>query len=99
MLVVLALGLIVYVLLGPVTRLIESRRNLSQVETQLSEEQSRTAVLEERKAWDMTEKFAEWEARKMGYVKPGEIPIIVLDYQEEESASTETTETTETSSP
>ncbi|MEW6552658.1 MAG: septum formation initiator family protein [Actinomycetota bacterium] len=93
MLVLLALGLIAYVLLGPVTRLIESRKNLARVETQLSEEQSRTAVLEERKAWDMTEKFVEWEARKMGYVKPGEIPIIVLDYQEEESAPIETAET------
>jgi hypothetical protein len=91
-LALLALGLVVYVLLGPVTRLIESRRNLVRVETRLSEEQSRTAVLEERKAWDMTEKFVEWEARKMGYVKPGEIPIIVLDYQEEESAPSETAE-------
>jgi cell division protein FtsB len=91
-LVVLALGLIAYILLGPLTRLIESRRNLSQTETQLAEEQSRTAVLEERKAWDMTEKFVEWEARKMGYVKPGEIPIIVLDYQEDQSTSNETSE-------
>jgi cell division protein FtsB len=89
---VLALGLIAYILLGPVTRLIESRRSLSHAETQLAEEQSRTAVLEERKAWDMTEKFVEWEARKMGYVKPGEIPIIVLDYQEEQPTSNETTE-------
>jgi hypothetical protein len=76
-----------------VTRLVESRRNLARVETQLSEEQSRTAVLEERKAYDMTEKFVEWEARKMGYVRPGEVPIVVLDYQEEESASNETAET------
>ena len=91
-LVVLALGLITYVLLGPVTRLIDSRRNLVRMETQLSEERSRTAVLEERQAWDMTEKFVEWEARKMGYVKPGEIPIIVLDYQEEENVSSETAE-------
>jgi cell division protein FtsB len=92
-LAVLAAGLIVYILLGPVTRVIESRRNLSQVETQLKEEQSRTAALEERRAWDMTETFVEWEARKMGYVKPGEIPIIVLDYREEEATSDSTAET------
>jgi hypothetical protein len=92
-LAVLAAGLIVYILLGPVTRVIESRRNLSRVESQLAEEQSRTAALEERKVWDMTDTFVEWEARKMGYVKPGEIPIIVLDYQEEETASDSTTDT------
>ncbi len=96
-LVVLALGLIAYILLGPLTRLIESRRNLSQAETQLTEEQSRTAVLEERKAWDLTENFVEWEARKMGYVKPGEIPIIVLDYQQEDQATPN--ETSEAPSP
>jgi len=96
-LVVLALGLIAYILLGPLTRLIESRRNLSQAETQLGEEQSRTAVLEERKAWDLTENFVEWEARKMGYVKPGEIPIIVLDYRQEDQATPN--ETSEAPSP
>jgi len=85
-LVILAVGLITYILLGPVTRVIESRRNLSQMEAQLAEEQSRTQALEERKAWDMTERFVEWEARKIGYVKPGEIPIVVLDYQTEEPA-------------
>jgi hypothetical protein len=89
-LVVVAVGLITYVLLGPVTRVIESRRNLAQAESTLAEERSRTLVLEERKAWDMTERFVEWEARKMGYVKLGEIPIIVLDHQEEEAVSNDT---------
>jgi cell division protein FtsB len=89
-LVILAAGLITYILLGPVTRVIESRRNLSSTEAQLAEEKSRTQALEERKAWDMTERFLEWEARKIGYVKPGEIPIVVLDYQAEEPAPEET---------
>jgi cell division protein FtsB len=84
--VVLALGLVTYILLGPVTRMMESRRNLARAEAQLAEERSRTRVLEERKAWDMTERFVELEARKMGYVRPGEIPIIVLDHQEKEDA-------------
>lgn len=83
----LAVGLVVYILLGPVTRLVESRRNLSRAETQLAEERSRTAALEERKAWGMTDTFVELEARKMGFVKPGEIPIIVLDYRGEETNS------------
>ena len=80
----LAGGLVAYVLLGPVTRVIESRRNLSRAEAQLSEERSRTQLLEERRRRDLSEEYVEWEARKMGYVKPGEIPIIVLDEKEEE---------------
>ncbi len=88
-LAILAVGLIVYVLIGPVTRVIDSRRNLSRVEAQLAEERSRTAVLEERKSWGMTDTFVEWEAREMGYVKPGEIPIIVLDYHEQEETVSE----------
>ena len=82
-LVLMAAGLITYVLLGPVTRLIDSRNNLARAEDQLAEEKSRTEALEERQAWDLTDRFVEWEARKMGYVKPGEIPIIVLDEEEE----------------
>ena len=67
--------------------MIESRRNLSQAEAELAEEQSRTLALEERKAWDMTDRFVELEAREMGYVKPGEIPIVVLDHEEEDDTT------------
>ena len=81
----MAAGLITYVLLGPVTRVLDSRSNLARAEDQLAEERSRTQSLEERKAWDLTDRFVEWEARKMGYVKPGEIPIIVLDEEEEQA--------------
>ncbi len=91
-LVLLAAGLITYILLGPVTRVIESRHNLAQAEAQLAEERSRTWALEERKAWDMTDRFVELEAREMGYVKPGEIPIVVLDHQDEEPDTTNTTD-------
>jgi cell division protein FtsB len=83
-LALLAAGLITYLLLGPVMRTIESRNNLSRVEANLAEERSRTQALEERKGRASTEEFVEEEARKMGYVKPGEIPIIVLDETEEE---------------
>jgi cell division protein FtsB len=79
-----AAGLITYLLLGPITRAVESRGNLSRAEAQLQEERSRTQALEERKSRALTEDFVEEEARKMGYVKPGEIPIIVLDEPEAE---------------
>lgn len=91
-LIVLAAGLVTYILLGPVTRVVESRRNLSQAEAELAEERSRTLALEERKAWDMTDRFVELEAREMGYVKPGEIPIVVLDHEEEDPAAGNTSD-------
>jgi cell division protein FtsB len=82
----MAAGLVTYILLGPVTRLLESGNDLAEAESQLAEERARTQDLEERKAWDLTDRFVEWEARRMGYVKPGEIPIIVLDEEEERPA-------------
>lgn len=86
-LALLAAGLITYLLLGPVMRTIESRRVLSRVEAELAEERARTQTLEDRKSRALTDDFVEEEARKIGYVKPGEIPIIVLDEEEEEQAS------------
>ena len=83
-LTLMAAGLVTYILLGPVTRLLDSRSDLAKAEAQLAEEKASTQELEERKAWDLTDRFVEWEARRMGYVKPGEIPIIVLDEEEEE---------------
>ena len=91
-LALLAAGLITYLLLGPVTRTIESRRNLSRVQAELAEEKSRTEILEDRKSRSLTDEFVEQEARKMGYVKPGEIPIIVLDEKETEQASEQSPE-------
>ena len=85
-LALLAAGLITYLLLGPVTRTIESRRNLSKAQAELAEERSRTEILGERKNRALTDEFVEQEARKMGYVKPGEIPIIVLDEKQNEQA-------------
>jgi cell division protein FtsB len=83
----LAAGLIVYILLGPVTRTINSRNSLSRIKAELADERSQTQALEERKIRALTEEFVEEEARKMGYVKPGEIPIIVLDEGEAEKNS------------
>jgi len=64
---------------GPITRLVESRRNLADTEARLAEEEERTRSLEERRDRDLTDRYVEMEARRMGYVRPGEIPIVVLD--------------------
>lgn len=77
--VLMALGLIAAVLYRPVTQALDSRRTLARAEDKLAEERARTQELEERKERDLGEDYVEGEARKMGYVKPGEIPLIVLD--------------------
>lgn len=75
----LALALAAAVLYRPVARYLESRGELSRTETRLAEEKALTEELEERRARALSDKYVEGEARRMGYVKPGEIPLIVLD--------------------
>ena len=77
--VIISLGLIAAVLYRPVTRLVESRNSLLRAEERLAEERAKTQELEERLERDLSEEYVEGEARRMGYVKPGEIPLIVLD--------------------
>lgn len=81
--VLVSLGLIAAVLYRPATQVLESRRSLAQAEEKLAEEKARTQELEERRERDLGEEYVEGEARKMGYVKPGEIPLIVLDEKED----------------
>ncbi|MDY6794422.1 MAG: septum formation initiator family protein [Actinomycetota bacterium] len=92
-LVLAAAGLITYLMLGPVTRNIESSNNLDELEAELEEERARTSELESRESNALTDEYVEEEARKMGYVKPGEIPIIVLDDEDETQVETEDTDT------
>ncbi len=75
----LVLALASAVLYRPVSRYLESRRELSRTEAQLAEERARTRALEERRERALSEEYVEGEARRMGYVKPGEIPLVVLD--------------------
>jgi Septum formation initiator len=86
-LVLLAAGLITYVLLGPILGYVRSNRNLSKTEAQLAEEKAQTQELQDKKDFESTDKYAEGKARESGYVKLGEIPIIVLDEQQPEQNS------------
>lgn len=87
-LALLAAGLITYILLAPTLRFIESRRNLSRVKAQFAEEQSRTQALQDKKELEMKDEFVEGKARESGYVKLGEIPIIVLDVPQDQAPDT-----------
>ena len=90
--VLIALGLIAAVLYRPVTRVVESRRSLLRAEERLAEEKAKTRELEERLERDLSEEYVEGEARRMGYVKPGEIPLIVLDDKDRASGDGNTEE-------
>lgn len=97
LLTMVAMGLITFLLLGPILRTIESRQALDRAEEELEEERARTRTLEDRRNRALSEDFIEEEARKMNYVKPGEIPIIILD--DENSDAEGEAETEEASAP
>jgi cell division protein FtsB len=80
--VLAAAGLVTYLLLGPILRNIDSRRNLAEIENDLEMERAKTRELQERMETAQSKEYVEDEARGMNYVKPGEIPIIVLDDEE-----------------
>jgi cell division protein FtsB len=75
-------------------RYLDSRRELREAEEELREEEAATRFLEERKERAMSDGFLEEEARKMGYVKPGEIPIIVPEGAENEEGAASNRPTT-----
>lgn len=79
---ILVLALASAVLYRPVVRYLESRRELASTEARLAEERALTRGLEERRDFASSERYVEGEARRMGYVKPGEIPLVVLDDKE-----------------
>jgi len=81
----IALIIVTLVLLDPVLRYVKSSRDLHQKEKELEREKERTAELEERKAQAEDLNFLEREARKLGYVKPGEIPIKIVEERQERS--------------
>ena len=80
--VLVTAGVVTYLLLGPILRNIDSRRNLAELEDELEMEQARTRELQERMETAQSKEYVEDEARGMNYVKPGEIPIVVLDDEE-----------------
>lgn len=80
--VLAAAGLVTYLLLGPILRNVDSHRSLAELEGELEAERAKTAELEQRSERAQSNEYVEEEARGMNYVKPGEIPIIVLDDEE-----------------
>lgn len=86
---ILVLALAALVLYRPVARYLESGKELARAEAQLAGEQALTRELEARRDQAASEDYVEGEARRMGYVKPGEIPLVVLDDPENAGAGEE----------
>ena len=80
--VLVTAGVVTYLLLGPILRNVDSHRNLVELEDELEMERAKTRELQERMETAQSKEYVEDEARGMNYVKPGEIPIIVLDDEE-----------------
>ena len=79
------------VLASPIMRNIDAARQTNAKQAELEREQAATENLETRKAEANDIKFLEEEARRIGYVLPGEIPVVVVEeaIQEQEQAAAE----------
>ncbi len=79
LLVSLALLMIGMLAVKPLLQMASSNDEVERRAAQVEAERARTAGLEEEKLQADNAKTLEEEARKLGLVKPGEIPIVVLD--------------------
>lgn len=62
---------------GPLGKLAENQGNLREAERRLEEEREVTRALEERLEFTRDPCYLEMKARELGYVKPGEVPLVV----------------------
>lgn len=79
----LALMVVALLLMEPVMRNLRASRELKAKEQELERERARTEALQERVKEASDPSFLEEAARKLGYVKPGEIPIFIAEEEGE----------------
>jgi hypothetical protein len=79
MLVLMALAIVGYILSGPLLRNLDASAEIKAKQVEFEKEQAKTEDLLNRKAQANDIKFLEEEARRIGYVLPGEIPVIVVE--------------------
>ncbi len=77
----LAATIFLVVMLGvkPLLQMHSSNNQVKAREASLQAERERTRELQERKEQAGNPQLIEEEARKLGYVMPGEIPIVLLE--------------------
>ncbi len=76
----LAAIIFLVVMLGvkPLLQMHSSNQEVKAREARLQAEREKTAALEDKKQQASNSELIEEEARKLGYVMPGEIPIVIL---------------------
>ena len=79
LLVLMALLIVGYILSGPITRNIDASSEIKAKQLEAEKEHAKTEDLNVRKAQANDIKYLEEEARRIGYVLPGEIPVIVVE--------------------
>lgn len=79
LLVLIALVIVGYILSGPIMRNIDASKEIKAKQLEAEKERAKTEDLSLRKAQANDMKFLEEEARRIGYVLPGEIPVIVVE--------------------
>lgn len=86
--------LIVMIGVKPLLQMRSSNQEVKAREARLVAEREKTAGLEDKKQQASNPALIEEEARKLGYVMPGEIPIVIL-----EPPVTDQTQSSSTSTP
>lgn len=86
LLMLAALAITGVVLAGPVMRNVDAAKQIDAKQAEFEREQAVTQDLESRKANANDLKFLEQEARRIGYVLPGEIPVVVVEEEVREEA-------------
>jgi len=71
--------LILMIGVKPLLQMRSSNQQVKAREARLQAEREKTAELEDKKQQASNPELIEEEARKLGYVMPGEIPIVILE--------------------
>lgn len=87
LLIVLALAVVFLVLAGPIKRNLQASSELRTYQRELEAERQETRELEERRDRAQQTDYLIKQARRLGYVMRGEIPVIVVREEEEPGGS------------
>lgn len=79
LLVLVALLIVGFLLTAPVMRNIEASEKIDVKQAELEKEQAKTEDLRLRQELANDLGFLEEEARRIGYVLPGEVPVIMVE--------------------
>ena len=94
LLIFLALVIVGLLLTGPIMRNLDASTEIKAKQAEFEKEREKAEDLRNRKARANDMGFLEEEARRIGYVLPGEIPVIVVEEKAEPSGPDQAQPTT-----